>query len=243
MKPFLILQLRANDRAADSELKAILQFGQLKVHEVQQVRMEKTGIPSLNVDDYAGVIVGGGSSNVSDPENEKSNQQQKFESDLSQLLDQIVSRDVPYFGACYGFGALAQHQEGTVTKDKYAEPVGAVTIQLTEEAKNDLIMQGIPEKFEAFVGHKEACQKLPNQAVLLAGSASCPFQMFRIKSNIYATQFHPELDNEGLILRINIYKNDGYFRADQLDALTQKIHEQKVDVPQMILKQFVTQYR
>ena len=38
---------------------------------------------------------------------------------------------------------------------------------------------------------------LPPTAVLLATSPRCPVQMFRVKQNLYATQFHPELDVRG----------------------------------------------
>ncbi len=243
MKPFLVLQLRANDKAADNELEAILRFGQLTDKDIHRVRMEQTGIPSVRLSDYSGVIVGGGSSNVSDAEAEKSAEQKQFESDLSGLLDEIVEKDVPYLGACYGFGVLVKHQSGNVSKEKYAESVGAVTIKLTKKAKDDPIMHGLPGQFEAFVGHKEACQALPDQAVLLASSKSCPHQMFRIKNNIYATQFHPELDTEGLILRINIYQNAGYFPADQVASLTQKVQQHQVEIPPKILKRFVARFR
>lgn len=243
MKPFLVLQLRNNDQASDNEFEAILRFGQLSPDEVHRIRMEQSGIPLLSLGDYAGVIVGGGASNVSDGEKDKPSNQKRFEKDLDGLLDEIVEHDIPYLGACYGFGALAQHQNGIVAKGKYAESVGAVTITLSENAKSDPITKTLPKQFKAFVGHKEACQKLPKHAVLLASSEDCPYQMFRMKSNIYATQFHPELDTDGLILRINIYQNDGYFPADELESLSQKLRQEDVRVPPKILQNFVNRYR
>ena len=56
---------------------------------------------------------------------------------------------------------------------------------------------GCRATFDAFVGHKEACRVLPADAVLLASSPTCPVQMFRVRENLYATQFHPELDVAG----------------------------------------------
>jgi GMP synthase (glutamine-hydrolysing) len=67
----------------------------------------------------------------------------------------------------------------------------------------------VPDSFTAFVGHKEAVQSLPAGCVHLVASAPCPFQMIRHGENVYATQFHPELDSNGLEVRINIYKNRG----------------------------------
>ena len=75
------------------------------------MQMEISGLPAISARDYAGVIVGGGSSNVSDPEEKKPDFQRKFEADLQPLLTEIYEYDVPFLGARYGFGALVQHQK------------------------------------------------------------------------------------------------------------------------------------
>ena len=69
----------------------------------------------------------------------------------------------------------------------------------------------MPTDFAAYGGHKEAMVALPAGAVQLATSQACPVQAFRVGSNVYATQFHPELDLEGICTRIEVYKNAGYF--------------------------------
>ena len=243
MKPFLILQLRPNDEASNGEYNAFLQFGGLKPEETHRIRMEKDGVPELNLDDYSGVIVGGGPSNVSDAEEKKSDEQKRFESDLKNLLAQVVEKDIPYMGACYGLGAIANNCGATVSKEKYSEPVGGLDIQLTEEAENDPLTQGLPQHFRALGGHKEACQNAPEGATILAQSATCPIQMIRLKNNIYATQFHPELDAEGLIVRIHIYKNAGYFPPEDAEPLIEKVKAENITIPQTILKRFVDRYR
>lgn len=244
MKPFLILQLRPNDQASDGEYKAFLKFGKLSESDTVRIRMDQTGVPSnINLDDYSGVIVGGGPSNVSDSPEKKSPEQKKFESELTPLLDQIIEHDFPFLGACYGLGYLATHQGATVSKEKYSEGISAPVISLTEEGKKDPLLQGLPEKFQAFVGHKEACQGIPENSVLLATGDICPHQMIRIKNNIYATQFHPELDSDGIVLRINVYKNAGYFPPEDAEKLIKEAYEQEVSVPEKILARFVERYK
>ncbi|MDP7577500.1 MAG: hypothetical protein QGH99_11090, partial [Pseudomonadales bacterium] len=84
---------------------------------------------------------------------------------------------------------------------------------------------------------------VPPNSVLLAGNEICPVQMFRVKSNIYATQFHPEGDAEGFTLRINIYKNHGYFPPDSADRLIDAVAMEESPEAQKILKRFVDKYR
>lgn len=244
MKPFLILQLRPEDPAADNEFQAFLRAGRLSADQAHRVRMEQAGLPSLELDDYSGVIVGGGPSNVSDAPESKSAEQKRFEPQLQQLLDRIVERDFPYLGACYGLGALASHQGAVVSKERYSEPVGPITVYLTEEGQADPLLAGLPEEFRAFVGHKEACQQPPAGAVLLARSATCPQQGIRVKQNIYAFQFHPELDIEGICLRIDIYRHAGYFPPEEAEPLKRRCQaEREVPVPVEIMRRFVERYR
>ena len=53
----------------------------------------------------------------------------------------------------------------------------------------------------------------------LAASSTCPVQAFRVGRNVYATQFHPELDIEGLCLRIDVYRHSGYFAPEEADDI------------------------
>lgn len=242
IRPFLILQLRPEDVAADNEFEAFLKFGGLTSPDVRRVRMERERIPDLNLDDYSGVIVGGGPSNVSDPEGKKTAEQQRFEGELQRLLAGITGADFPYLGMCYGLGILAQYLGGTVSKARYAEPVGAVTVNLTPAAHEDPLTEALPASFRAFVGHKEACQEVPPGAVLLASSPACPVQLIRYKRNVYAAQFHTELDTEGLMLRIRVYKHAGYFPPDDAGKLLDQVRTERVTEPEKILRAFVRCY-
>lgn len=241
MKPFLILQLRPEDEASDGEFESFLKVGGLGLDQVHRVRMEKEGVPEINLDEYSGVIVGGGPSNISN--RDKDAAQVRFEGQLHKLLDKIIERDFPFLGACYGIGILAEHLGGNVSMEKYSEPVGAITINLSDEAANDPITKDLPKNFRAFAGHKEACQNLPPGATLLASSDACPIQMIRTRKNIYATQFHPELDSHGIALRIRVYKNHGYFKPEEADKLIAEARQETVAAPELIMQRFVTRYQ
>lgn len=241
MRPFLLLSSRAEDVAAEGEYEAFQRFTGLSTRELHRIRMEAAPLPEIDLDAYSGLLLGGGPFNSSDPPAAKSAVQHRVEHDMRRLLDRIVERDFPFFGACYGVGTLGVHQGGVVDRT-HAEPIGAVRIQLTPEGLGDPVLEGMPEEFDAFVGHKEACSVLPPSAVLLATSATCPVQMFRVRTNVYATQFHPELDVPGLLTRVHVYQNYGYFPADELDGLVARLEPAVVTEPGRMLANFVARY-
>ncbi|MEN8251140.1 MAG: glutamine amidotransferase [Bacteroidota bacterium] len=243
MKPFLILQLRELDGAADDEFAAFLKYGNLIESEVHRIRMEQDSIADLDPLDYSGVVVGGGPSNVSDNEESKPPFQQRFEMELDKLYEKIFEYDIPYLGSCYGLGSIVRFAGGLVSKEQYSEDVGTTEIQLNKQGMLDPLLLGLPDSFTALCGHKEACQTVPEGAVVLGSSEACPVQIIRFKQHIYATQFHCELDSEGIGKRIEYYKYHGYFEPEFADELIAKTSSITVDVPPIMLQRFVEKFR
>lgn len=241
MKPFLLLATRAEDLAADEEYEAFLRFGGLQESELRRVRLEQGPLGDVRLEDYSGFIMGGSPFNSSDPPEAKSEVQRRVERELAALLDAVVAADFPMLGACYGVGTLGTHQ-GAVVDRTYGEPVGPVAVTLTEEGQTDPVFGVLPPVFEAFVGHREAVRELPAHAVRLASSSACPVQAFRVGSNVYATQFHPELDVAGIVTRIDVYRYAGYFAPEEADALKELARSSAVRHPPAIVRRFVERY-
>lgn len=242
-KPFLILQLRPEDEASDGEFRAFLEKGQIDPARARRIRLDSQALPAdLSLDDYAGVIVGGGPGCVSDDPATKDLVEARAEAEILALMPEITRRDMPFLGCCYGIGILAHHLGGEVSKARYGEPVMAVPCRVTPEGQSDPLLAGLPERFNALVGHKEAVQHRPPGAVHLMASERCPFQMIRTGQNVYATQFHPEADGDVFAERIRIYKDRGYFRPEEADLLTEACQSAEVTVPQEILRRFIARY-
>jgi GMP synthase (glutamine-hydrolysing) len=216
VKPFLMLGIRPEDVAADDEYAAMLRCAGLDEGQLQRIRMEQTPLGSVDLDQWSGIILGGGPFQASDHEEIKSTTQRRVEAELSALLDEVVDRDFPFLGACYGIGTLGRHQ-GAVVDRTYGEPIGGIRIKLTRAGQEDPLFQRAGSSFGAYGGHKEAISKLPAHAVTLAYSERCPVQAFRVGKRVYATQFHPELDLNGLATRIEVYKYAGYFKPEEAD--------------------------
>ena len=242
-KPFLILQLRPEAEASDDEFAAFLRKGGLSADRVRRVRLERESLPEgLALSDYAGVIVGGGPGCVSDAPEDKSPIEAKIEADILSLMPEVIAQDVPFLGCCYGIGILGHHLGRCVSKASFGEPVGTSACTVTEAGRGDPLLDGVPDAFDAFVGHKEAMQTLPEGCTHLVRSEACPFQMVKHGQNVYATQFHPEADSDGFETRIRIYKHKGYFPPEEADSLIAMCRAADVHAPEKILRNFVARY-
>ena len=239
MKPFLIIQSRPEDDASNEEYQSFLKFSGLKSDQLVRIRGEKNSIASVDLNKYSGLIIGGGPFNILNPN--KSDDQLRLEKELHSLFDQIVELDYPTLAVCYGLSVLVEHQGGT-TSTKYGEQIDGVELIISKEGLDDNLLKGLDNEFTAFLGHTEACEELPRSATILASSNWCPVQMLRVKSNIYATQFHPELDIDGIILRITVYKNHGYFKPEEYDDLISIVKNRDVSQVNKIISNFVKTY-
>lgn len=236
MKRFVLIQSRPEDETSDDEYAAFLRYSGLTSDRLLRARIEQGPLVKLNLDEISGILVGGGPFNFTDKH--KSALQTRIEREMHELLDEVIHRDFPFLGACYGIGLLTSHQGGLMSH-RYAEDVGPMQIDIVAD---DPLLDGIDQPFVSLLGHKEACEVLPAGATLLASSATCPVQMFRIKSNIYATQFHPELDAEGLATRVHIYRNHGYFPPEEAASIIATCRDATVTEPMKLLKNFVDIY-
>lgn len=241
MKPFVLLATRSEDLPADEEYALFLRYSGLDERDLVRVRLEAAPMPRLDLSQLSGIFVGGGPFNASDSAERKTPVQHRVEAEFSALLDEAVARDFPFLGACYGVGTVGVHLGAPIDRT-YAEPISVVPVTLTEAGASDPILAELPPTFNAFVGHKEAISSLPDSATLLASSPTCPVQMFRVGANVYATQFHPELDVDGIILRIHAYANHGYFTADELEPTLAAVRRAEVSYPSRMLRTFVDRF-
>lgn len=218
IKPFLLLQSRPEDSASDSEYKAFCHFGGLNSDELERLRLDTAIYPKIDFNKYSGIIMGGGPANFAYDYSEKS-------------ADQIKC-----------MGALITALGGRPSFD-YSEDISAVDVYLESAAKDDTLVHDLPGSFKAFVGHKEGVGSIEglNNCVVLAKSEKC-LQLVRAGQNVYAAQFHPELDVEGLILRINIYKYAGYFDPSEAQNIIDKITKENITEPVKILRKFIDKY-
>jgi len=239
VRPFLLLATRADDEPADAEYEAFLLRTGLDASDLVRCRLEAGPMPRIDLEDYSGILVGGSPFNTTTVH--KSATQQRVEAEFDALLDRVVAEDFPFLGACYGIGTLARHQ-GAHIDSTYAEEVDAPEITLTPQGLADPLCAGMAPAFRAFVAHNDAITVAPPHMVVLATSPSCPVQMMRVKDNLYATQFHPELDGEFFAHRQGFYADHGYFDPEALPEIQAWTRAQDVSGSWRVLRNFVERY-
>lgn len=219
----------------------MMRFAGLDTAGLQRIRLTHQPLGQIDLSEWSGIILGGGLYNVSDPPETKSATQQRVEFELLTLIRHIVDEDFPFLGCCFGVGTLGT-VIGAIVDRSYPEPVGGMTITLTAAGRDDPLFAEVPDQFDAYGGHKEAVSALPPGVVCLASSADSPVQAFRVNENVYATQFHPELDLDGIATRIDVYKHHGYFAPESAETLKSAARQWNVEYPSTILRRFSERY-
>ncbi|MDE1725773.1 MAG: gamma-glutamyl-gamma-aminobutyrate hydrolase family protein [Thaumarchaeota archaeon] len=115
----------------------------------------------------------------------------------SKLIRQALGTKKPLLGICYGAEILAITLGGTIKKMTQSR-YGIHKINVTE--KNPLC-SGIMNAFES---HSYKVATLDPHFNKIASSDQCKFEIFQYgNQNIFGTQFHPEMSNDGK----NLLKN------------------------------------
>lgn len=103
----------------------------------------------------------------------------------------IRSLNVPILGVCYGLQLLAKKSGGKIHKSKVRE-YGHTVIKTLKSP----MYKGCPENLSVWMSHGDSVHKLPAGFKITARSSNGHISSFEnISENIYALQFHPEVNH------------------------------------------------
>ena len=160
------------------------QYAQLIARRVREARVYSEIVPhSMPVAEMlarnpAAIILSGGPSSVYEPG--------------APVLDAtLFDNDVPVFGICYGFQAMAQALGGTVAHTG-AREYGRTLLSPVSEAGT--LLRELPADLPVWMSHGDSVTEAPAGFAVTASSAGAPVAAFEdLVTRRAGVQFHPEV--------------------------------------------------
>jgi GMP synthase (glutamine-hydrolysing) len=129
-----------------------------------------------------------------------------FTEPLREVLLELIERDRPVFGSCWGHQFMAAATGGSVIEDPERTEIGSLPLRLTATGRNDPLFEGLPDRFYVQLGHKDRVTSLADGWLDLAATDLCPYQAIRLADKpVYGTQFHSEMNEDRLRERLDVY--------------------------------------
>lgn len=237
MAPLVYLCVRPQRDAADGEYASFRAAMQLDEDGLERWDLVDAPLPADAFERWRGFVVGGSPFNTSDPTEGKPAAQLRIEQGLGDVAREAAAGRTTALFTCFGIGVASRALGGEVSLEN-PEDTGPTGIRLTDEGRRDRLFGTLASTFSALTAHKEGVDRMPPGAVLLATNDDCPVQAYRVGDRMYATQFHPEPTSVAFTERMTIYRNHGYFDADEYDAVAARVLAADLDEPQRLLREF-----
>ncbi|MEV0426041.1 glutamine-hydrolyzing GMP synthase [Micromonospora sp. NPDC049836] len=160
------------------------QYAQLIARRVREAKVYSEIVPhSMPVSEMlaknpAAIILSGGPASVYAP-------------DAPQIDAGMFTADVPVFGICYGFQAMAQALGGTVAHTGNREYGGT---PLRARAEAGVLLRDLPADLPVWMSHGDCVTEAPAGFAVTAESAGAPVAAFEdLAGRRAGVQFHPEV--------------------------------------------------
>jgi GMP synthase (glutamine-hydrolysing) len=140
--------------------------------------------------------------------------------DEMRLIEDAVKLNLPVLGVCLGAQILAAALGAKIERNPNGKEIGWHPIRLSDSAKDDRLMSGLPATMTPFHWHGDIFE-LPPGAVSLASSDKTPCQAFRHGDKTYGFQFHFEATRDGVAAMAEAFAKDlvrENISADQMIA-------------------------
>ncbi|MGM1061002.1 glutamine-hydrolyzing GMP synthase [Saccharothrix sp. Mg75] len=160
------------------------QYAQLIARRVREAQVYSEVVPhttpvaELLERDPAAIVLSGGPSSV-------------YEPGAPQVDPKLFDVDVPVFGICYGFQAMAGALGGTVERTGVRE-YGRT--ELGVRASGGLLHEELPASHPVWMSHGDSVTKAPEGFTVTATSEGAPVAAFENRERRFAgVQYHPEV--------------------------------------------------
>ena len=131
----------------------------------------------------------------------------------------VVDKKVPAYASCFAFQGLALAMGGEVSHDPAYAEMGIVPVELSPEARADVLFGALPATVPVCSGHNDHVSRLPSGVTAFAQGDLVENQAFKVDgAPFWASQFHPELTKADLIIRWNFYRDVFTTDPDEIAA-------------------------
>ncbi|MGZ5009036.1 MAG: glutamine amidotransferase [Methylobacter sp.] len=233
MKPLIIIKTGSTfpairQRAGDFEDWIIHQIGSSDAEITVVNAMEAEVLPPF--DTLSGVILTGSPAMVTDKD--------AWMRGLADWIAQVVQRNIPLLGICFGHQLLAEAMGGRVDYHPAGREIGTVSIRLTAEGKQDRLLGALPDTFPAHTTHAQTVIQLPANALRLAQNAFEIHHAFRLGESAWGVQFHPEFSADIMTAYVREQSDALLKQGHDVAALMSSIAD--TDAANALLKRFAT---
>ncbi len=159
------------------------QYAQLIARRVREARIYSEVVPSsMSVKDMLAknplaIVLSGGPSSV-------------YADGAPQVEAALFEANLPVFGICYGFQAMATTLGGTVAQTGLSE-FGATALKTKSDS---CLFNGLPEVQNVWMSHGDSVQEAPAGFTVTASSAGAAVAAFEdLSRGLAGVQFHPEV--------------------------------------------------
>ena len=204
----------------------------LRATGLSEVEMELRVIDSPDselgpLDPVSGIIVGGCSLNVTNPERDA------WHKRIDDILSATVESGKPVFFVCFGISWLVDHLGGEIGRT-HPEPSGPTTVNVVAEDA----LAGPSGTFTALTGHTENPVRVPDSVSVVATGPDGMVQMVRYTDRVWATQFHAEMDADAMRTRMDFFHDYGYFPAEEYARIVADLPNHDVSRANGLLRTF-----
>ena len=217
----------------DNQLVIVLDFGgqynQLIARRVRECNVYcevipyTAGIEKIRDKNPVGIIFTGGPNSVYDPKSPT-------------CTKEYFELGIPVLGICYGSQLMCHVMGGTVKSAEVSE-YGKTDLKVNITS---LLFKDISEDSVCWMSHTDSMHSLPEGFKIIGSTENCPIAaMENTEKNLYAVQFHPEVEHTTFGRKIlhnflyNICNVDGDWRMGEfakksIESLKKKIGDKKV---------------
>lgn len=194
------------------------------------------------LDGYAGLLILGGPMSAYD------DHRLPHLSIEMKLIEAAMQRNLPVLGICLGAQLVARTLGARVYANHIKE-IGWYDVSPSEHARQDSLFTELRESEKIFQWHGDTFD-IPKQAVHLASSRTCGNQAFRYGANVYAFQFHLEVDEPMILRWLKVPENrreiaslHGDIDPDEIHGETVRHIERLHDLSDHVFGEFIKLFR